>query len=215
MDGSYFVMDGQHRVAAAREIRDLIANGHTVPEEAKHYNGNLTAKVYSDLSLAEEAEMFVGLNDSKLPQISDRVAVAAIAGKEIEAGVAMGLAKYGWSLRGSNKVRSVATLLTIQRRDPSGETLNRVLNIITAAWGNNLAATNAAVLGGLGALIANNDQLDDRRLIRTLKRVTPDKVLDNARTFVSSLGTITAGAAHWMAVTYNKGLQLSDRKLES
>lgn len=72
-DGSFYIMDGQHRYLALREWI-----GEDWPKE------QLRCQIYSGLTEAQEADVFLRLNDIKAVGVFDKFEKAVMAGRERE-----------------------------------------------------------------------------------------------------------------------------------
>lgn len=175
-DDSLFVIDGQHRAAAALERKIPVQrDGKT---EWKHEPvTRLWAQVHTGLTLAEEAQMYVLLNNTKVPQAVDRIAVAAVGGDPVAERLVDIGAKYGWYLKRSPRMHAAQALYKIARLDDDGDVLDRVFHIITEAWEHDTDATRSDIVDGLARLIQRWPAVDDNRLARVLHKSTPSTVL--------------------------------------
>lgn len=212
-DGTMYTIDGQHRVAGAleRRIRAITEgpDGPLVEWEHKPV-ARMLAQVHVGLSLAEEAQMYVLLNNTKVPQAVDRIAVAAIGGDPIAELLVNTGAKYGWYLKKAPRIQANQALYKIAKWDGDGVILDRVFHILTDAWQHEADATSGDIVEGLAKLIQFRPHLDDARLARVLGRLTPSTVLADVkqlRPTFKSRARMTA-----IAVVYDRGLG-ENRKL--
>jgi hypothetical protein len=159
-DGHYYIMDGQHRVAA---VKEWFGKGW----EDQH----IQCWVASGLSEQEEAEGFLLLNDKLNVDIFQKFRVAVNAGRQIESDIdgivrAEGLCVSQQQLPGA--VGAVGTLKRVYGRDGK-ECLRRALCIARDAYGD--SGLVAAVLDGLGLLCGRyNGALDEASAIAALKK---------------------------------------------
>lgn len=202
-DGSLFVIDGQHRAASALERKIPVQrDGKT---EWKHEPVvKLWAQVHTGLTLAEEAQMYVLLNNTKVPQAVDRIAVAAVGGDPVAERLVNIAAKYGWYLKRSPRVQASKALYKIAGMDDDGVVLDRVFHVLTEAWQHDADATRSDIVEGLARLIVLRPHVDDNRLARVLGRATPSTVLAN----VVQMRPTYKARARMMAIAglYDRGL---------
>jgi len=213
-DDTLYVIDGQHRTAAAleRKVRVLTtdAEGNQTLEWEHEPVARLWAQVHTGLTLAEEAQMYVLLNNTKVPQAVDRIAVAAIGGDPVAELLVNTGAKYGWYLKKAPRIQANQALYKIAQWDEDGVILDRVFHVLTDAWQHDADATRGDIVEGLAKLIQFRPHLDDKRLARVLNRSTPSTVLADVkqlRPAFKSRARMTA-----IAVLYDRGLGES-RKL--
>jgi hypothetical protein len=203
-NGARIILDGQHRVAALRQLGWL--------------DQTIECKLYHDLTLAQEAALFVHLNDFRRPtyfqtfvkriaaQDKDAMEIDAIVrgvGLRIEAGTEDG------------RIQCVRTLERIYRgerfnvktRQPLA--LRRTLLTAKNAWGLTKASVNGDLLHGLGIFLLRYDKrVDDDHLRAKLAPVDggPLGIIGRARTLRSLRGgTIAQGVAEAITDLYNKG----------
>lgn len=154
-DGHAYVVDGQHRVEALRQL--------------DFGDDMLQCETYEGLTEAEEADLFL-LTNTALPVSSiAKYRTAITAGRSDECDVdrivrAAGLVVTKEKLPGA--IGAVGTLLRVYRTT-DGKTLGRGLRIIRDAYGDSGFESN--VIGGFGQLCARyNGALDDAEAIRKL-----------------------------------------------
>jgi hypothetical protein len=155
---AFFVIDGQHRIAALREWLGE-------DWETQH----VQCEVYEGLSEDEEAEVFLKRNDTLAVHAFAKFRVAVQAGRPDEVEIDRVVRQCGLRVSQEKKggaVSAVGTLVRVFRRsDP--QTLGRTLLLIRDAYGD--AGLEAIVIDGLGLLCHRyNGDLDDTRLVKRL-----------------------------------------------
>lgn len=154
-DEAYYIVDGQHRVNA------LINIGWGDQE--------LQCWVYQGLSEADEAEMFLVLNDILMVEAMSRYKVGITAGREIECDIDRVVRGHGMVVSRDDVPGAIMAVGTLRKlyTMSDAKTLARTLNIIGKAYGD--AGLEAAVIEGIGLLCHRyNGQLDDQRAIEKL-----------------------------------------------
>lgn len=138
-DGAYFIVDGQHRIEALREIGW----------------GDRAMQVwyYENLTEPEEAELFLQLNNFKLVGAFDKFRVGMEAGRDEELAIDRIVRSQGLRIasttRGGNCISAVGTLRTVYN-DYGGSTLAQALGIVYNSWGS--PGLTAPVIGGIAAM---------------------------------------------------------------
>lgn len=156
--GRFFIIDGQHRVAALREMYD---DTHQVQ-----------CWTYVGLSEVEEAEKFLQLNDTLVVNAMDKYLVAVEAGREIETDIdrivrACGLSVSSQKTEGA--IGAVGTLRRVYVRS-GAYVLGRTLRIVTEAFGS--AGLEAPVIDGIGLLCGRyNGELEDQVAVLKLHKM--------------------------------------------
>lgn len=151
------IVDGQHRVAAAK------MKGY---EDAK-----VRCLCYENLTEAEEAELFLQLNDRRAVKILDKFRIGVTAKREEELAITRVVESCGLRVSsnyGEGAIRATATLRTIYRGGDNGpEVLRRALIIIRDAYGT--VGFEAIVIGGMGLVCRRYfDELDNAGVIEKL-----------------------------------------------
>lgn len=165
-NGELFIMDGQHRIEALRELG---------------WNDRaLQVWYYEGLTEADEAEMFLQLNHIKQVGAFDKFRVGMQAGRDEELEISrivrdQGL-KIALTTRGGNAISAVGTLRKVYR-EYGGSTLSRALAIVYNSWGS--PALTAPVIGGIAMLC-----------YRYGPEVKTDKVIETFREEPGGLGSL-------------------------
>jgi hypothetical protein len=131
-DGSYHIIDGQHRVMAAREAR-----GESF---------SISARVFEGLSIRDEAGLFRLLNETAKPTAFDGFRVRVVEGEHVAVHVTDMLKRHGFGLsRGvqDGAFSAVTAAERVYRLDPNA--LERALGSLTHAWGRMASAVDARI----------------------------------------------------------------------
>jgi len=170
-NGSYHVIDGQHRVEAVK-----LAGGDAE---------KVDCRVFDELTVEEEARLFRLLNNTTKLQALDKFKVRVVEGEPTAVAISDVLAKHGWKVAGGSGdgcFSAVAAAERIWSRDPKA--VDRTIHTITRAWGHEAIATNGFIVEGLGLVYARYaDAIDDNSLADKLARYPggPAKLIGSAR----------------------------------
>lgn len=180
-DGMFYIVCGQHRVYAARA----------------RFGDDVELPAYVGETTSEKAARIFAREDL----VRRRVDTATRFGALLRYGDAESMAiveiagKHGWSVStsGSPSTRSLACIALLQRclRQKSGsERLDRVLRVLTAAWGHQKNTGSHFLIGGLNRFLRDHETtVDDNRLIDRLRSVPPEEVMGPmARRYALELG---------------------------
>lgn len=159
------VIDGQHRHEAVRRLTDS--------------TGKLFCRVFTNLTKAEEAQMFLDLNPGNQPTAMDRYRMRLIIGDPTILAVDKAVHDYGWAVHpmpGNAHLQCVKALERIQtvaqRNEATEDILANTMLVVSRAWGNQREAGTAILLEGIAAFLTENrskKQFDQDRLINTLQ----------------------------------------------
>lgn len=156
--GKFYIIDGQHRAAAAREV---YGNDHQIQ-----------CWTYVGLTEAEEAEKFLQINDVLAVSAMDKYEIGVEAGREIETDIdrivrSCGLVVTKQKVEGG--IGAVGTLRRVYVRG-GAHVLGRTLRIIDSAYGS--AGLDAAVIDGIGLLCGRyNGELKDELAVLKLRNM--------------------------------------------
>jgi hypothetical protein len=156
-DGKEVVLDGQHRIAAART--------------AGFSSTGCRVLVYTGLSREQEAEMFRLLNDTKHPTALDLFLVALIERRPEEMEINSIIEDHGLKVvrSGDRAFKAVAAARAVYNLGP--DTLRRTLHILTSAWGVNALAVDSRLVHGVGRVAFRyNGAIDARRMTVNLAK---------------------------------------------
>jgi hypothetical protein len=145
-DGNYYVIDGQHRLAAAKIL------GYT----------SLPCNVCDGLSRQTEADDFRAQQDNMTRiHTRDQFKAAVTANDEESVSIAKTVADYGYALQGlglgtkdADCICSIGTLQRIVRGSADGfKVLDLTLYLVRMTWDGQNKATHGFVLGGTAAFV--------------------------------------------------------------
>jgi hypothetical protein len=193
-DGVYYVVDGAHRIAAAK-LAGL--------EEHK-----ITAHVYEGLSEKDEAELFLVLNDVRPVSKLDKFKVSVTAGEPSAVAIKSiaGSLGYRVAFGGAGCITAVSPL---ERTYVNGgaNALYTLIFVIRETYGD--TGMKAPVLDGIGRVAANYSELIDAgRMIERLSKLPGglNGLLGKANAKKEDTGASLGNCVAWAVVeTYNSG----------
>lgn len=201
------LLDGWHR----REAASIVSEGE----------GKLWTRIFTGLTLAQEAQMFLDLNRTNAPSLMDKFQVL-LQGETSESAAAQDIAKilgeYGWKIARTAGPGHVNCVKVVQRIYAESELKNREPNIlqlailaITDAWGTtDRDAVNGSLVEAVAAIFDEyGDLLDTGRLINIMKETDggPTGLLSRASQFAKlRKGRRSMATAYLIMEDYNKGL---------
>ena len=161
-NGDMILLDGQHRITA------LLEEGYD--------NFSVLTIVYHDLTEAQEAELFLVLNDRLLVDILERFRLQVSAEDPESTIIDREIRKAGFSPTSNsrNRLTCIKAIQTIYRGgSPSGhethlKALRDTLHIIAEAWGTEGTALRQVVDGVGMFLINHGDEVDQSHLVKAL-----------------------------------------------
>lgn len=221
-DGKYYVMDGQHRCAAA------IMAGRG--------DERVAFQVWRRLTISEEANKFRELNAHKLKVDAMSLFRTGVTAKNptcVE--IANILKRFGLSYgynQGEGSVAAVATLVQIyegrvkvpkpvkgntkakSEKLPQSYLLTRTLTILTTAWGRDRNAFDQILLRSVAAFVYKHDtQFDQSRLANQLaKNEAPARAVGKIRNLKEAARITGIGAGvQFLEGVYNRKLTETKR----
>ena len=154
-DGHFYVIDGQHRIEALR----VMGWG----------DQQIQCWTYLGLTEAEEAEMFLKLNDVLTVDAMAKFRTGVMAGREVECDIDRIVRAQNCVVsrdRVPGGIRAVGTLRKVYTRS-GPEALGRSLRIVRDAYGD--AGMEALVIDGIGLVCQRyNGQLNDTEAVEKL-----------------------------------------------
>lgn len=156
--GKFFVIDGNHRANAAREV---YGEDHQIQ-----------CWTYVGLTEEEEAEKFLQINDVLAVNAMDKYQIGVEAGRDIETDIdrivrACGMVVSKQAVEGG--IGAVGTLRRVYTRG-GAHVLARTLRMVDGAFGT--PGLEAAVIDGLGLLCGRyNGELEDQHAVAKLHNV--------------------------------------------
>lgn len=208
VDGSFWVVDGQQRLYAAR-----LRFGADC---------QIPCLVFRSEGERHEASLFRRINVGRKGITKYQVYKAALVERDdVTVAIEAAVTEEGFRVRPGSKdgpstwccIRAVGTLY--QLHDRGGAPLIRTtLQTISRSWNGDMMATEAIVLGGLGRFIhQHGSSVDVRRLENRLKATSPSSivryVIDSSR-IVSGSRDLTFCRA--LEAIYDKGLRSDSPK---
>lgn len=200
-DGRRVIIDGQHRVSAVRTVG---------------YEGKLPCNQYTGLTLADEAAMFLLLNNARPVQAIDKFRARVIAQDESAVTINDILNRTGWTVRQGGEAGyfgAVAAMQTVY--DGAGITKGRarpdlvdvVIVVITQAWGHDTRGVHNVIVAGLGQFYGRyGGDVDHAKVISELSKTTPLALVGKAKALQDARsGTVSSAVAEVVTGLYNKG----------
>ena len=196
------IIDGMHRT---QTVKELTTN-----------DGKILCHVFTGLSRAEEAQMFLDLNAGTQPTVLDKFRVSITAENEMSIAIDKLVHAYGWKIeasRNKGNIQAVATLERIyklsQRLEAEPNLLQATLLCVTHAWGLDPDGVKAVILEGIAALIGEHSSNLDLEVLQRKLRDYPGGPLGlhtDAVTLANMRrGRVTMAVAERLTDEYNKG----------
>lgn len=180
-DGSLYVLDGQHRVAA---IVAMGRGGTRIPCE-----------VLTGLTLQDEADIFNRRNSLKKNMTPQEKFRGALMSRDNRAGAIVDTVRsigYEVNLDTSElhggKIPAVAALQAVDRQYRDGH-LALTLQTIRDIWGAENGPRGHLIVGMAYFLFLYRDRMDRKRLIGPLSRITIDQFYSEAKQYKLATGT--------------------------
>lgn len=179
-DGSVFVLDGQHRVAAIIKM----GRGHT----------RIPCEVLTGLTLQEESEVFHLRNSNKktmTPQ--DKFRGALMSNDERAVAINRAVQACGFEINldtselNGGKIPAVAALDYVDRQFRDGH-LEDTLTVIRHTWGAEVGPRGHLIIGMAYFLFLYRDQVNHKRIISQLSRYTLDQLYSEAKQYRQATG---------------------------
>jgi hypothetical protein len=187
-DGHYYIVDGQHRIAALK----MIGWG----------DQQIQCDCFEDMTEAEEAELFLRRDERKAIGTFDKFRIGMTAEREVELDIDRVVRAQGLCVaraKGSGAISAVGTLKKVYTQ-AGAATLGRALRIVRDAYGD--AGLEAPVIMGIGLLCQRyNGTLDDDAAVQRLSNMHAGvsgllgKAGQIRRSTGNQLGTCVAAAA--------------------
>jgi hypothetical protein len=186
-DGHTYVLDGQTRISACR-----IAN----------YDGLLATRLFTGLTLKEEASLFLAHNNSRSVMAVDRFKVRITEEEPMALSINKVLKAYGLHVEWANNeslgiISAIATLEKVYKGAgvrPEGEypdLLDKVVRTLHRAYGerNDRATYSRVMMEGLGILIATfGSRINYDRLVYVLQGQVPRQIAAQTRSLKDAKG---------------------------
>ena len=187
--GKYYIIDGLQRVNAAIEL----------------YGPNVVVPcVVIETTYMEEAEMFGEINGDRVSPSNVEVFDARVKGGDEESmDILFTVEECGYKVckpgkngtKGANSIGCIHTLIYIYQ-DGGPKMLRKVLNTISLIWPNDRDSTRGPVIGGVYMfLTAYTDKIDTSHLLKSLRKITPERLQLEAASQKPSFG---GGQREWL-----------------
>ena len=201
-DGSFVVVDGQHRLMALRE------------QQVDEWE--VLCRVYSDLNREQEASLYRTLNRTRKTSAWDDFKAGLVEGDKDCLAIKRIAHRTGWKVCnqvGDNKVCCISTLRTIFAKKGGALALEHSLQDARAAWGGSPIGVEKTVLQGLSVVHSTYDgALDRPALVQKLSKIKggPAGILGTARQLKEIRPESLFRLCSWVIVqNYNKGRRQS------
>lgn len=147
-DGTCVWLDGQHRGELIRR--------------AGWSDQKIQCRVFTGLTLAQEANLFLGHNDNRQVKTVYKFLARVTAGNPDAVGITAIATSTGWTISDTSGGKNITAVRSLERifhgdqgRDatmPPGRALQFTLRVVAEAWGYRPEAVNGDVLVGVGAV---------------------------------------------------------------
>lgn len=170
-DGKFYVVDGQHRIAAMRRMN----GGGGVMVDCKVYNG---------LTYEQEAGLCYKLDKAKkrlsLSQSTNALAESGTDAEITEIRRLVESCGFVWALNKSHgkagEIVSTRALVNAYRL-LGGTAFSRMLTLMWGAWKGDPRSLTAAVISGMALFVKTYEtELDDRAFVARLSQVDPEEI---------------------------------------
>lgn len=200
-DGSYYIVDGQHRVVA------LMRLGHQ----------RIKCAVYKRLSVKDEAEMYRKINDRKMKSANNFAKADLRSGVKYAVEIDDAVNRAGfvvdYELNGpsSNALKPYKTFRTIYNNH-GAEHLFNVLYIGRQIFGGTYEEIQGWTLKGLSDFLSMYSDLDEKRLLKSMESVSFRELKKLVNQKKNETGESPAKSLPFVLVdVYNKRLSKSKR----
>lgn len=199
-DGVYWLLDGQHRIAALKMFFK--------PQDP----GSIDCEVYEDLTDAEAADIFLGRDDRRPISQYEKFRVACTAGHQRETDILRTVEVNGLKVSTTQDVNTVQAVSAMGKvYDTAGpKVLGMALRSIKNSYGGDAKSFDGTLIQALG-LVYNryNDRVSERLMVQRLQAVPQGarQLMRRAEVLRERTGT---GKSHCLAAViveeYNKSL---------
>ena len=196
------VVDGQHRVAACRQVG---------------YTGTLRSLVYYGLTLQGEAALFRKLNAGDKPSHADLFITRCTEGDKVAIGAVQILTDYGWVIQPAGNVNgSFSATAALERAYLlSPPACSRAVRLLTNGLGHAKDTLQGTLLHGMTMVTHRyGDELDESVMVRALKNVPggADAIIADGRARHRLMGgSVPESMAYGLVKEYNKHVRGSNK----
>ena len=206
-DGKYYVIDGQHRVAA---LRILFQDKDTL----------VPCIVHTGLTKQDEAALFYKLDRSRR-KLSYAQSISALlkSGESAEINDIQALLDgqgFQWVLDGKSmgnyKIRSTRAVVSAYRMT-GHETFPRMLALLSETWDGDPASLTAMMLTGTARFLKSYElEIDDHYFVSRLKDVKPETIVKDTKEY-RTIRKSDVRCACVLLYYYNKSIRTQEKKL--
>lgn len=197
-DDTYHVIDGQHRRAALRA--------------AGHGDQPVHCLVYEGLSRAEEAAMFLLLNDRTSVTQIDKFRIKVIRGDQDACDINKILRSNGWYVgpsKSKGRVWAIGAVesLYARARDGGPGILTLLLKVVGEAWDYDGDSLRSEIVNGLGGvLLRHSAEVDIPKLVHELAEFGGPRLLIGKAKGLRDMkgGNVADAMAEVLIVAHNK-----------
>lgn len=193
-NGVYYVVDGQNRTQAVREI-----DGD---------NGMIPAIVLHGNTAEREAELFEKQDDGvKKLTVADKFKAAYFRGEEDAVNLKRATEAEGiecdYMKKGTRNGAIVCYVMANRILKTHGEVFyRRVLKNLVDAWDGDKVSLGANFIGGMAKFLETYPDIKDKEIVKSLKRY--DCGVVNSQAKISQMGGVSRFAREFLRL-YNKG----------
>jgi len=157
-ESQYYVIDGQHRVAAVCKVN----SGY-----------QMRCQVFYGLTIQEEAQLFRLLNNTAKPDAIDSFLIKCVEGDPASLDIDKILEERDWSVSARGAERVVRSIRTIEKLYARGtpKTLESTVDVLTAAYGYHYTTMDFRLVSGLWEFFHRHVTVaipDEGRVIKVL-----------------------------------------------
>jgi hypothetical protein len=200
------IIDGQHRIAAAREafgekqrIQCELVENITVQRAAQLFRGRNARRSVTPL-----ANFLVGIT-AKDPTVTAINNAVVDCGWHIGAGTSS-----------NNTIAAVSCLLRVYRLRNNADLVTEILTVIRNAWGEDSSNTFGDFMVGLALVLNRYPTIDKHQMIQRLKKLSgASRAVATARGLREGLGgSVSVNVARTLVTIYNSGRQAKHKLAE-
>lgn len=200
--GMLVILDGQHRIEARRLYNTAVFPAGEFADEM------IPVEVFHGITLAQEAEIFIGRNNMRPVSALYKFLVRITAQDADAVAVNALVHKYGWKLGTSGSTGVMTAVTALERayvRNPWA--LEQALKVLTEVWNHDGESGDGRIVSGLAHFFdfhKTSVAVDD--LVSKMRQIGPaSSLIGRARVTQDVLGCGPQRAvAHELTVVYNK-----------
>jgi hypothetical protein len=200
------IIDGQHRIAAARE--------------AFGENQRIQCELVENITVVRAAQLFRGRNSRRNVTPLANFLVGITAKDPMVTAINNAVVACGWHIAagtsGNNTIAAVSSLQRIFRLKNNADLVTDVLAVIRSAWGDDSNNTFGEFMVGLALVLNRYPEIDKNNLVQRLKRLSgATRVVATARGLREGLGgSVSINIARTLVTIYNSGRQAKNKLAE-